>query len=273
MNVTEFVKKFNGTYVEVAGTTAQNQCVDLANLYIRDFLGLPIIEWTNAVDFPSKVNADDYDYILNTPNGVPQEGDLVIWGGTYGHIAIFIEGNATRFTSFDENFPIGSPCHIQEHTYLSPKVLGWLHPRKQILDLQAQLDQMRAERDDNWQIVIAIANKLNVSTNKDVILAELDKLVVLEDAVVQKDHQLSDKDQIITSIKAEAETLTKQVNDLSIANTVAQKAIAELQSKADEQNKIILRLGDRIEELKKVSPDAPTGWSMIVEGIKRLFRG
>ena len=69
----------NGEYKETAGTDAKNQCVDLANAYIRYVLGLPVIEWTNAVDFPSKAG-DNYKYILNSPDGVPQEGDLVIWG-------------------------------------------------------------------------------------------------------------------------------------------------------------------------------------------------
>jgi FtsZ-binding cell division protein ZapB len=118
----------NGQYIEEAGTLAQNQCVDLANSYIESVLGLPKIEFTNAVDFPDKAG-DKYDYIENTPTGVPERGDLVIWEGTYGHIAIFLEGNANRFTSFDQNFPTGSPCHVQEHNYLKPKVKGWLRPK------------------------------------------------------------------------------------------------------------------------------------------------
>lgn len=126
MTFSELMGILNGEYKETAGTDAKNQCVDLANAYIKYVLGLPIIEWTNAVDFPSKAR-DNYDYILNTPAGVPKEGDLVIWGGTYGHIAIFIEGNSNRFTSFDENYPTGSPCHVQEHTYY--RILGWLRPK------------------------------------------------------------------------------------------------------------------------------------------------
>lgn len=130
MTFTELMGLTNGNYIETAGTSAKNQCVDLANAYIRYVLGLPVIELTNAKDFPSKAG-DKYNYILNTPEGIPQEGDLVIWGGTYGHIAIFIEGNTDRFTSFDENYPTGSPCHVQEHNYNN--VLGWLHPNSAII--------------------------------------------------------------------------------------------------------------------------------------------
>jgi hypothetical protein len=127
MTFADFLKKWNGKYLEVAGSSnALNQCVDLANAYIRDVLGLPIIEWTNAVDFPSKAG-DKYEWIPNTPEGVPQEGDIVVWKPSPGHIAIFMEGNTKRFTSFDQNFPVGSFCHVQEHTYLN--VTGWLRPK------------------------------------------------------------------------------------------------------------------------------------------------
>lgn len=127
MNIQEFFNKWTGKYCEVAGSPgATNQCVDLANAYIRDVLGLPIIEWTNAIDFPAKVG-DKYDYIKNTPDNVPQEGDIIIWGKTPGHIAIFIEGNVNTFKSFDQNYPVGSPCHVQGHTYAN--VLGWLRAK------------------------------------------------------------------------------------------------------------------------------------------------
>lgn len=137
----EFLEENNGDFVEVAGSpNALNQCVDLVNAYIRDVLGLPIIEWTNAIDFPKRAG-EKYTWIVNTPSGVPQEGDIVVWGSPYGkyiengvtkyagHVAIFISGNADKFKSFDQNYPIvGSNCHVQDHTYNG--VLGWLHPKE-----------------------------------------------------------------------------------------------------------------------------------------------
>lgn len=164
MTFQELITKYTDKKVEVAGSPgAVNQCVDLANLYIRDVLGLPIIEWTNAVDFPSKAGSS-YEYILNTPNGVPQNGDIIIWGKPYGkyisegktiyagHIAIFIEGDVKKFTSFDQNEPVGSPCHIQSHTYTG--VLGWLRCKKPITQ-QSQIDALRVERDTNWNLYTA----------------------------------------------------------------------------------------------------------------------
>jgi len=158
IQVDDFVTKWNGTYVEVAGTSARNQCVDLANLYIRDVLHFPIIEWTNAKDFPSK-GGNNYTWIANTPTGVPEEGDLVVWGGTYGHIAIFIEGDVNSFRSFDQNYPTGSPCHIQNHNYTSPQVLGWMRPK---VTQPATCDpQWRIERDTNWNLYLKEQEKVS----------------------------------------------------------------------------------------------------------------
>lgn len=123
----QIVLEQNGKFVEVAGSSnAKNQCVDLVNFYIRDVLGFPIIEWTNAVDFPKKAG-DKYEYIPEDPNFIPQKGDIVVWKGTVGHIAIILDANINTFTSFDQNYPTGKPCVKVKHTYTG--VLGYLRPK------------------------------------------------------------------------------------------------------------------------------------------------
>lgn len=131
MTLDEFVKKYNGKFLEVAGSPgAEDQCVDLANGYIRDVLKLPIIQWTDAKNFPKHpIAKEHFEYIKNTPNGVPQKGDLIIWSGTqWGHIAIFLSGDVNWFTSWDQNWPVGSVCHKVNHSYTN--VVGWLRPLK-----------------------------------------------------------------------------------------------------------------------------------------------
>jgi len=219
MTFQEFLEKYNGKYVEIAGSTAKFQCVDLANAYIREVLGLPIIEWTNAKDFPSKAG-EEYDYILNTPLGVPKEGDLVVWGGKYGHIAIFIEGNVNSFRSFDQNYPTGSPCHVQGHYYNN--VLGWLHPRSLPTDdtCQQQLEQCRKQvkqeiqwKNETWQELQEVKQDLEgmqaenmsyqnfqkqlaitLSCENDTakILGAITKLIKVEDDIrkIQKDKEI-----------------------------------------------------------------------------------
>lgn len=132
----DFIAKYNGKQVEVAGSAgAEYQCVDLANAYIRECLNFPIIEWTDAKDFPLHCG-DYFDYIKNTPEGVPVKGDLVVWtasvGSGHGHIACFIEGDANSFTSFDQNWSTPLRCKIEGHSY--QYVGGWMHPKGVTMD-------------------------------------------------------------------------------------------------------------------------------------------
>lgn len=253
MTFQQFIEKYNGEYVEVAGSAdAKNQCVDLVNAYIREVLTLPIIEWTNAKDFPTKVGSD-YDYILNSPTGVPLEGDLVIWGGTYGHIAIFVEGNSNSFKSFDQNYPVGSPCHIQGHGYSN--VLGWLHCKKENTS-QVILDQSDA--------FIVICTKLNVAANKDLALAEIDKLIALEDQVVQKGRQLSDAQIKIAELEGKIVILTKDHDDFAVKSSLT----------IENQGYEIKSLTNEIGLLKEqINAPTKTGWQLILTGLKKLLAG
>jgi len=264
MSITEFVKKWNGIYVEVAGTTAKNQCVDLANLFIRDFLGLPIIEYTNAKDFPSKAG-DKYDYILNSPTGVPEEGDLVIWGGTYGHIAIFIEGNANRFTSFDENFPVGSPCHIQEHNYNTPKVLGWLRFKGQLPN-----DDLLKQRADAF---VAVADKLQKPVDKDIILADLDVLLKHEDLIVIKDKLIEEKNKQIEEMAKKVDEIDKKAQTLVTENERLSGALQTLTRSNERQTEEIDKLKVKIAELQQIQPiEQLSSLELVLTAIRRFIK-
>lgn len=81
------------------------------------------------------------DKIANTTTAVPQKGDIIFWSptvqGNPGHVAIFIEGDASRFKSLDQNWfnassTRGSVAKIVDHTYTRSGpvagVVGWLRP-------------------------------------------------------------------------------------------------------------------------------------------------
>ena len=240
MNFSEFIAKYNGRFVEVAGTpNALNQCTDLANAYISEVLGLPIIEWTNAVDFPSKVG-DKYDYILSTPTNIPQEGDLIIWRPSPGHIAIFREGNINRFSSFDQNFPIGSSCHIQEHTYVN--VIGWLRAKQstttpdplsicnqRLGELQADAERKQGVIEDRDNEIIRLkGEKLTLQEEKDTLTVSLhdgqDELqttinsytsqLLLKEADIQTlQNELKDENDLVARLKADKEDLQSKINN------------------------------------------------------------
>ena len=150
--------------------------MDLMHQYCLEVLGISdpaVLAAPCAKDvynnFNSVTGHELFEQIGNTPAGIPQEGDIVFWGsGTYGHVAVFVEGSVDSFRSFDQNYPTGSPCHIQNHINYN-SVLGWLrfkgHP---VADNQALIDQLRAERDTNWNLYQQERDaKINLETQID----------------------------------------------------------------------------------------------------------
>lgn len=138
MKFDEFVKKYLGTktdYDKVCGV----QCVDLVKLYLNKVFGIKPGAWGNAKNYwtdfekhPELVK--NFKKIKNTPNFIPEKGDIVIWDGdissknNYGHIAIATgEGNTSYFYSYDQNWG-GKPMAMIKHTYKS--VYGVLRPQE-----------------------------------------------------------------------------------------------------------------------------------------------
>lgn len=246
--------KWQGKYCEVAGSPgATNQCVDLANAYIRDVLGLPIIEWTNAVDFPSKAGPA-YEYILNTPTNIPKEGDIVIWKPSPGHIAVFIEGNVDSFRSFDQNFPVGSPCHVQNHTYLN--VTGWLRAKvtapteDTVLVPKAQFVDFERVK-DGWNQVRA---KLNVEDSVVVVLAEVDKLIDYEDKVIQMEGKVTEATAKATELEGKLVKAEEAVDKLTAENTTATGKLQTMANTIDD-------LSRAVSDLKAISKEPLlSGW-------------
>jgi hypothetical protein len=139
MKLREFIETYLGKEVDFDGRY-KGQCVDLFRQYCHDVLELPTQPRgvTGAADFWTNYESDPvlqaaFDKIANTPAGIPQFGDVVIWnkkaGGGLGHIAIFIEGYVMYFTSLDQNWPTLSVVTETSHSY--DHVVGWLHPKAQ----------------------------------------------------------------------------------------------------------------------------------------------
>lgn len=134
----QFIKDNEGKFLEVAGSAnAKFQCVDCVNGYIRDVLGFPIIEHTNAIDFKNKANGN-YDIIyndINNPNLVPDVGNIVVYKhpNKIGHIGVCIKkGVASTFGIFEENWPVGSPCKsvLNKKYILGDYVVDyWMRPK------------------------------------------------------------------------------------------------------------------------------------------------
>jgi len=81
-------------------------------------------------------------------------------------------------------------------------------------DLQKELDQVRAERDRNWNWFVAVCEALGVGANVDLAVNEAKKFVANEDALLEKDKQIAEAQtkatDFETRLKKEEETTEKQ---------------------------------------------------------------
>lgn len=154
MTFDEFIKKYDQKGIDFDRSYG-NQCMDLMHQYIYEVLGLTdrrVLAAPGAKDvylqFESLVGHEIFTKIPNTADGVPQKGDIVLWGegiGPHGHVAVFVSGDKTKFASFDQNYPTGSLCHKQNHNYNA--VLGWLRSKSSPAESEVPMtyDEMKLE--------------------------------------------------------------------------------------------------------------------------------
>ena len=185
MTYSDFKNKYNGKGIDFDGWYGY-QCMDLAHQYATEVVGIDFAPAPAAKDV-WKQNPMGYEKIPNTPDGVPQQGDIIVWGtevGPYGHIAVFDNGDVNKFQSFDQNWPVGSLCHIQDHNYKG--VLGWFRPYDKIDDKMVQVPASTFEelvtKATKWDDVHPITLKLlhdneEMNKQKDGFIAERDKRI------------------------------------------------------------------------------------------------
>ena len=268
----EFKNKWLGKPCEVAGSAnAKNQCVDLANAYIREVLGLPIVEWTNAVDFPKKCLPPNYEYIKNSLTAVPLQGDLMIYQSPdgIGHIDIFDNGGTTNFVAFSQNWPVGSVCKLVTHTYTGTyKVIGWLRGKslqvnsgmtdeqKRILDFIG--DRTEGDVREAFGALIDSPNKdKTIQTLQEKVLS-LDNFVKeLEIRIVALEGELQDKLKLVEDWQSEVETANKSLS------VMEEQLMLMTSQKNQYKNWYEKALENQVNKM--------TGWQLIRFGIKKLF--
>ncbi len=124
----------NGKQIEAEDNTNYAQCFDLAFSWC-DFLKIPrdTIRHLYAYQIFKNPNPDTSQYwnlIANTPDGIPQVGDLIVFGtyvGVAGHVSVFKEGDVWSFRSEDQNWAGQQYAKLVNHNYNG--VIGWLRPK------------------------------------------------------------------------------------------------------------------------------------------------
>jgi hypothetical protein len=119
LNIADFFIKWNGKICNTG--SVPGQCVDIIKQYYIDVLNLdPILG--NAIDYKNQPG-----FIKKTFFSKPLAGDIVVFNyGTLGHVGICNWTTFFNFNCFEQNNPIGSPCHFVTH-YTYASVIGWIH--------------------------------------------------------------------------------------------------------------------------------------------------
>lgn len=295
MTLQEFISKYNGKFVEYhsfsAGAT--NQCVDLANQYIVEVLGFAAIIGTNAQDFPKKAGSN-FTYILNTPTGQPEPGDLIIFKSAdgVGHISIHVKNiNLSLFTSFDQNYPTGSPCKEVNHNYTN--VLGWLRAKgvttenidqlktdlaeqqKQVSNLQKQVDGLLIDI-KSWETKYNECNtqRIEAGSSSDGFRGQLNALVA------QLATKLGTR-QEVPEILASIDTLISYEDKaMELEKKLAQEeadhhqAISDLESKIAslESQLVSLKADLKVVKDTQITPTQTSNKESIISIIRKLLR-
>lgn len=162
LDVTTSINLFNQHSVDWDNAFG-NQCFDLANFYSYAIGGKPFTGATADLIY-GQTQSGFYTAIPNTPDGIPQRGDIVVFNWPHVGIATGNSTTTTQFELLEQNDPEGSNCHLK--TYLSYNgVIGWMRPVTLPEDQQATINELRIARDTNWNLYqkgIEAYNTLNV---------------------------------------------------------------------------------------------------------------
>jgi hypothetical protein len=206
---------------------------------IKEFItnGYPLIA---EVDFNPATDKPDQHFVLLA--GIDDDGNILVvdpWEGqweTWSEDAV--KRNVYQFRAYDKTLQ-----------------------KDEQIDLQKELDNCRIERDRNWNWYTGITDILNVGINFDVVIAEVKKLVSLEDQFNQKDKQLEEANIKINELENKLTKLAFEHTELISEHATMTEKMADNLKTMDDQGKQITSLSTAIEELKKqiVAP-VRKGW-------------
>jgi len=247
----QFFNQNNGNFVEVNDPTNKNQCIDLAYAFC-DFLGIPRDTirhlyakeiYTKATDLTKKY----FNLIANSPEGIPEVGDLVVFsekiGGIAGHISISNgTGDVNNFESFDQNFGVPKYSRIVKHDYKA--VIGWLRPR---IEINTNMP--------NWLINLLQENNLSIEKEGD-IRAFFEKARKYDDETKQLKEQVKSANEALADRAREVSLLTEDNQKLTDKATEKEELYNKARGERDistwERQKIEIENKSLREEIKNM---------------------
>lgn len=265
MLLNDFISKYNGRGIDFDGVYG-DQCMDLMHQFCVEVLGIndgSVLAAPSAKDvylnFPNVNGSVYFEKIDNTPDNVPLEGDILFWGtkiGPYGHVAVFLNGNTSKFSSFDQNWPVGAKCAIVDHTYNG--LLGWLRfkksnsidsdyvktleadrtrfwqerdeARKELQETIIQLDAEKAKSEQLSGFVDQIAKMLNVPVKQDEIAKAIGECVSYQDIASRWETKYQEEEKLAKDYQEKYQTTQTQLLDATGALQTAKEDLKKIQT-------------------------------------------
>lgn len=206
--------------------------------------GKPLI---THIDFDPADLDDDQHWILIIGY---DEGDVFYaadpWTGTI--ITLDVYGGARR-------------CVYQWRCY--DKILA----HDEVVDYQSLYEKLLSG-------VAKVCETLGIGTNMDILQAEAEKLVTLEDKITEKERLLEEAQGKIKTLQEKLDGLSGNQTTLEEENTTLKKKIEEADWKIKDQGVKLITLGNELKELsKEMTVKSASGWQLIVSGINKLLGG
>jgi uncharacterized coiled-coil protein SlyX len=231
----------------------KGQCVGLYNKVVLDVTGLlyPLQGAQGAKDLITCKNTrpDLFQQIKNNPNDpnqLPQIGDWIVWGSTwgggYGHVACAKTVSKSSFTSIEQNYV---PNKVTEQWHDWNGVIGWVRytppapaPVDPCADVKAQLNAAN-------QQISTLNGQLTALTNENNSLKlQLTQKQTELDAAIAQVTTLSNANTALSEQVLSQEATINQLNN-EIANK--QVEIAQLNSQIEALNAEIEKLKKELE--------------------------
>lgn len=267
----EFKNKWLGKGIDFDGNYG-NQCFDVYRQYCKElgFKQSPPSE--GAKDIWENYLPEHFDKIINTTSGVPEQGDVIIWGvkiGKYGHVAIFDRGDDKAFVSIDQNWPTDGGkgvLHEVNHSYTG--VLGWLRPKSIIEDMTEEQKRILAFLEEQ---------KANEGKVREAFGALTDLPV--------KDKRIQTLQDRILDLESSQKNLEDRIKNLELTIETNLKLVTDWQKKAESANKALENANktnielvaekntwkNRYEEALKAQVNKYSGWELIKMGLSKLY--
>lgn len=131
---------------------------------------------------------------------------------------------------------------------------------------KAAIDPSVTERADAFN---AVAKLLNMPANKDLVLAEINKLITIEDQAPQKDA-------LITELKGQIADFEEKVKELVKDHDVMTEKLVKQTKTIEDQGREIATLSGALQELKTQLQQASdtfnlSGIQLIVKGFSKII--